>query len=223
MGDFAKRTSHLSLADLRENYCRGELREGFCDSDPIGQFEDWIKHAQAAHLKEPNAMTLSTVSADGRPSGRIVLLKEVSDLGFVFYTNYGSRKGQELETNPFCALTFYWAELERQVRVEGRATHVSRAESERYFRSRPKGSRLGAIVSEQSGIMTGRADLERRLAELEQRYSGTDDVPLPENWGGYRVIPESIEFWQGRPNRLHDRLRYRKGDLGNWIIERLSP
>lgn len=223
MADFAKRTSRLSLADLRENYCRGELREESCDTNPIAHFEDWLKQAQVAHLKEPNAMTLATVSADGKPSARIVLLKEVSDLGFVFFTNYSSRKGEELKTNPFCALTFYWAELERQVRVEGKATHVSRAESEHYFRSRPKGSRLGAVVSQQSRILAGRADLEQRLTQLEQQYKGTDDVPMPEDWGGYRVAPESIEFWQGRPNRLHDRLRYRKDDGGNWIIERLSP
>lgn len=223
MGDFAKRTSCVSLADLRENYRRGELTEQDCETNPIVLFEDWFKQAQVADLKEPNAMTLATAGAYGRPSARIVLLKEVSDFGFVFYTNYGSRKGRELGANPFCALTFYWPELERQVRVEGRAKRLSRAESEGYFRSRPKGSRLGALASNQSEVLPSREPLERKLAELERRYAQTEDVPTPEDWGGYVVVPETLEFWQGRPNRLHDRLRYRKGEGETWIIERLSP
>ena len=223
MADFAKRTLRLSLADLRETYRLGELDEEFCDSNPIRQFEDWFQQAQAADIKEPNAMMLATAGSDGRPSARVVLLKEVSELGFVFYTNYNSRKGQDLKTNPFCALTFYWAELERQVRIEGRAACIPRCESERYFRSRPKGSRFGAAASHQSRIVTSRDDLERRLGELENLYRGTDEVPMPEEWGGYRVAPDSIEFWQGRPNRMHDRLRYRKTDAGSWALERLSP
>jgi pyridoxamine 5'-phosphate oxidase len=223
MADFSKRTSRLSLADLRASYQFGELREEFCDSNPIVQFEDWFKQAQMADIKEPNAMMLATVGSDGKPSARVVLLKEVSELGFVFYTNYNSRKGQDLKTNPFCGLTFYWAELERQVRIEGQAARVPRDESARYFRSRPKGSRLGAIASYQSAILANREELERRLGELEIRYRDTDDVPTPEEWGGYRVVPHSIEFWQGRPNRLHDRLRYRKTESGEWALERLSP
>jgi pyridoxamine 5'-phosphate oxidase len=220
MGDFAKRTS---LADLRAEYRLAELDEAHCDTNPIRQFRKWLEEAQVADLKEPNAMTLATATAEGRPSGRIVLLKEVGELGFVFYTNYTSRKGQEIKTNPFCTLTFYWAELERQVRVEGRAELVSRAQSAAYFRSRPKGSRLGALASEQSTVLPNRQPLERRLAELEAEYADTDDVPVPEHWGGYCVRPEMIEFWQGRINRLHDRIRYRRQGEDSWIIERLSP
>ena len=168
-------------------------------------------------------MTLATATATGQPSARVVLLKEVSDLGFVFYTNFASRKGRELQVNPLCALTFYWPELERQVRIEGQAKRLPRAESEIYFKSRPKGSRLGALASNQSEILPSRERLERQLAELEYQYAQTQDVPMPENWGGYIVSPESLEFWQGRPNRLHDRLRYRKGNNEHWILERLSP
>jgi pyridoxamine 5'-phosphate oxidase len=223
MADSVERTHRLSLSDLRENYRCGELNEQNCDPNPVVQFERWFKQAQAADLKEPNAMTLATVSAAGRPSARVVLLKEVSDLGFVFYTNYDSRKGQELRINPLCALTLYWPELERQVRVEGRAMFISRTESEAYFRTRPKGSRLGALASNQSEVLPSREPLEQRLAELERKYAHSQEVPMPENWGGYIVSPESFEFWQGRPNRLHDRLRYRKDNGETWIIERLSP
>jgi len=187
------------------------------------QFEDWFRQAKVADLKEPNAMTLATVSSDGRPSARVVLLKEVSDLGFVFYTNYASRKGQDLGTNPFCALTFYWSELERQVRIEGRAEPVPHTQSEKYFRSRPRGSRLGALTSQQSKPIPNRDSLDQRLADLESQYAGTEDIPMPESWGGYCVVPETIEFWQGRPNRLHDRIQYRKNGDGTWTMERLSP
>lgn len=223
MPDFAKRTHRLSLAELREEYWRGGLNEQNCETNPIVQFERWIKDAQAADLKEPNAMTLATATPQGRPSARVVLLKEVSDLGFVFYTNYGSRKALEIETNPFAALTFYWPELERQVRVEGAVQRVPRDQSELYFRSRPKGSRLGAWASRQSQVLPSREPLEAKLTELEMQYAATDEVPAPEFWGGYCVVPESIEFWQGRPNRLHDRLRYRKDSGQKWTIERLSP
>ena len=198
------------------------MTEHNCETNPIVQFERWMKDAQAADLKEPNAMTLSTASPEGRPSGRVVLLKEVSDIGFVFYTNYTSRKSQELETNPYASLTFYWGELERQVRVEGRVQRVSREESEAYFRTRPRGSRLGAWASHQSTVLPGRAPLESRLRELEREYAETE-IPAPEFWGGYCVWPEEIEFWQGRPNRLHDRLRYRRKGEYAWLIERLSP
>lgn len=223
MGDSAERTHRLSLADLREEYQLGGLSEAHCETNPIVLFERWIKQAQAADLKEPNAMTVATATSDGRPSARILLLKEVSDFGFVFYTSYTSRKAKEIETNPFAALTFYWAELERQVRVEGLVRRVSREQSEAYFRTRPKGSRLGAWASHQSEVLNGREPLEERLQELEKKYSGTDELPVPEFWGGYRVAPDVIEFWQGRPNRLHDRLRYRRNGESTWIIERLSP
>lgn len=213
----------MSLEALREDYRLAGLTEQNCETNPILQFERWMKDAQAAHLKEPNAMTLSTASSEGRPSGRVLLLKEVSDLGFVFYTSYISRKSKELETNRAAALTFYWAELERQVRVEGQARRVPREQSEAYFRTRPKGSRLGAWVSRQSEVLPGREPLDRKLKELEAAYEGVEDIPAPEFWGGYCVFPESVEFWQGRPNRLHDRLLYRRTGEDEWIIERLSP
>lgn len=223
MGDFTERTPVLSLAELREDYRRGGLSDGDYETNPIELFGRWMKEAQVAQLKEPNAMTLATATAEGKPSGRVVLLKEVSDIGFVFYTNYTSRKGQEIKTNPFAALTFYWAELERQVRVEGRVEMVSREKSEAYFRGRPKGSRLGALASRQSEKLPSRAPLEARLLELERHYAHTDDIPVPEYWGGYCVVPEAIEFWQGRTSRLHDRLLYRRNGEYEWVIDRLSP
>jgi pyridoxamine 5'-phosphate oxidase len=185
------------------------------------QFGRWFADAEAADLIEPNAMTLATADAGGRPSARMVLLKAFDQRGFVFYTNYGSRKAGELTGNPAAALVFWWPPLERQVRVEGGVERVTREESEAYFRTRPLGSRLGAWASEQSRVIVGRVDLERRLEELEARY-GDGEVPLPPFWGGYRVHPEVVEFWQHRPNRLHDRLRYRRVP-GGWTIERLSP
>jgi pyridoxamine 5'-phosphate oxidase len=213
----------LSLEELRLEYRRDALDEVGCHSNPIEQCRQWITDARTAKLLEPNAMTLSTVSAEGRPSGRIVLLKELTAEEFIFYTNYTSRKGRELEANPFVSLTFYWAELERQVRVEGRARRVSREKSEAYFQRRPKGSRLGALASHQSEPLPSRAPLELVLAELEDKYRDSDYVPTPEWWGGYAVRPEALEFWQGRPNRLHDRIVYtRTGDLG-WVVGRLSP
>jgi pyridoxamine 5'-phosphate oxidase len=185
------------------------------------QFGRWFADAKAADLIEPNAMTLATADAGGRPSARMVLLKGFDQRGFVFYSNYGSRKAGELAGNPAAALVFWWPPLERQVRVEGGVERVTREESDAYFRTRPLGSRLGAWASEQSRVIVGRADLERRLEELEARF-GDGAVPLPPFWGGYRVQPEVIEFWQHRPNRLHDRLRYRRVP-GGWTIERLSP
>jgi pyridoxamine 5'-phosphate oxidase len=220
---FVKPAPVLSLADLREEYWRGGLSEQQCDPNPILQFERWMQNAQAANLHEPNAMILGTASAAGRPSARVVLLKEVSDAGFVFYTNYHSRKAQDLEANPFAALTFYWPELGRQVRVEGGVRRVSREQSQAYFSTRPKGSRLGAWASHQSEVLPSRDPLDRKWEQLQQRYAEIDDVPTPEFWGGYCVIPEGIEFWQGRPNRLHDRLRYRRNAEHSWTIERLSP
>jgi len=223
MADFSKRTHRLSLAGVRRDYRLAELDERNCETNPIVQFERWMKDAQAAHLKEPNAMVLSTATADGRPSGRVLLLKEVSDIGFVFYTNYGSRKGRELETNPFAALTFYWAELERQVRVEGPVSRVDRAQSEAYFQVRPRGSRLGAWASRQSEVVSGREELESKLKDAEAKYGEMDNIPLPEFWGGYCLRHDILEFWQGRPNRMHDRLQYRRKSESEWLIERLSP
>jgi pyridoxamine 5'-phosphate oxidase len=212
-----------SLADLRENYTRAELIETSVALNPIAQFELWFSEASNSALKEPNAMTLATATATGQPSARIVLLKEFGDDGFIFFTSYESRKAQELERNPLAALVFYWAELERQVRVEGTVHRTSREQTERYFRSRPKGSRLGALASHQSAIIPGRNLLENRLHELEALYQATDDIPAPESWGGYRLYPHSIEFWQGRPNRLHDRLRYIRAAENRWHLDRLSP
>lgn len=223
MRNSAKRTHRLSLADIREDYRMGAFDEANCETNPIVQFEKWFLDSQAIENKEPNAMTLATVTAEGKPSARIVLLKEVSDAGFVFYTNYTSPKAHDLETNPSCALTFYWSELERQVRVEGKAVRVDRQQSEAYFRSRPRGSKLGAWASHQSQPISGREVLESKLSELEARYAGIEEIPAPEFWGGYCVVPISMEFWQGRPNRLHDRIRYRRNGETGWIIERLSP
>jgi pyridoxamine 5'-phosphate oxidase len=222
MVDSSKRSHALSLENLREDYRRAEFGEHNCETNPISQFAKWFTEAQSAHLKEPNAMSLATATLEGKPSNRVVLLKEISEDGFVFYTSYASRKGKELASNPFCALTFLWAELERQVRVEGRAEKVSREKSETYFQSRPKGSRLGALASNQSKVLPGREPLIERLTALEARYAGTEDIPTPPHWGGYRVVPYAVEFWQGRTNRLHDRLLYSRNGT-EWRIERLSP
>lgn len=223
MADSAKRTHRLSLADVREDYQVGSLDERDCDTNPIVQFEKWFKEAQVTGNTEPNAMTLATAKPDGQPSARIVLLKEVSDAGFVFFTSYDSPKAQDLETNPRCALTFYWSNLERQVRVEGKAHKVTGEQSEAYFRTRPRGSQLGAWASNQSQRIAGRSVLESKLADLGALYSGAKKVPMPAFWGGYCVVPESVEFWQGRTSRLHDRLRYRRKGEDGWVLERLSP
>ena len=209
------------VADLRTEYTRSGLREYDVHPDPVEQFRRWFDEAVTAGLHEPNAMTVATATPDGRPSARVVLLKGFDERGFVFYTNYEGRKGRELEENPGVALLFYWGELERQVRIEGRASRVSEEESDAYYASRPRGSRLGALASEQSRPIEDREALEERLEGLEVEYGGRG-VPRPANWGGYRVEPGVFEFWQGRENRLHDRLVY--GRVGGaWTVGRLQP
>jgi pyridoxamine 5'-phosphate oxidase len=211
----------MSIADLRKEYARRGLSASDLAASPIAQFRNWFDEAVAAFVPEPNAMTLATATPDGRPSARIVLLKGLDEVGFVFYTNYESRKGEQLAANPWAALIFFWPELERQVRIEGPVVQVSPAESDAYFRSRPAGSRLGAWASAQSRVIPNREVLEQRMQELEAAYQD-QDIPRPPHWGGFRVQPNTVEFWQGRPSRLHDRLRYRLDD-GTWIVERLSP
>jgi pyridoxamine 5'-phosphate oxidase len=214
-------TPPVSVADLRREYALARLDEKDVSRDPIAEFARWFAEAQAAEVEEPNAMVLATATSDGTPSARVVLLKGFDERGFVFFTDYRSRKGAELEVNPRAALVLHWSELERQVRITGDVTRTSAEESEAYYRSRPLGSRLGAWVSHQSQAIPSRDVLEGGLREVERRFAG-GDVPLPPYWGGYRVRPGAIEFWQGRENRLHDRVRYeREGD--RWKIERLAP
>ncbi|MFN8472065.1 MAG: pyridoxamine 5'-phosphate oxidase [Anaerolineae bacterium] len=198
------------------------LTESDLAPDPLAQFRAWFAAAQAAGVADAHAMTLATSTPDGYPSARVVLLNRVDERGFVFYTNYESRKGRELAANPRAALVFFWPQIHRQVRVVGVVSKVSREESEQYFASRPVGSQLGAWASRQSQVIATRAVLDDRLAQLEEEYRGRE-VPCPPFWGGYRVTPEEVEFWQSRPNRLHDRFRYRRGPEGAWQIELLSP
>ena len=209
------------LNQMRVDYQRGQLDENDVAADPIAQFARWFDEAKAADVHEPNAMTLATSTPDGRPSARIVLLKDFDARGFTFYTNYGSRKGDELAANPFAALLFFWPTLERQVRIEGGVARVARDESAAYFAVRPRDAQLGAHASHQSKIIASRGVLERRQSQLASTFA--DVVPLPDEWGGYRVRATSLEFWQGRPSRLHDRLRYRRTADDAWSLDRLSP
>lgn len=226
--------SAAQLAELRRRYGRGELVEGELPADPLVLFHTWLADALAEKVPEPNAMVVATVGPDGVPSARTVLLKGLDERGFVFYTNYGSAKAADLDANPHAALVFPWHAMERQVRVTGPAARVSREESAAYFASRPLESRLGAWASPQSRVVADRDSLDRLYAETGERFAGTEDVPLPDFWGGYRVRPEVVEFWQGRQGRMHDRVRFRRpertehterteGTDENWIVERLAP
>jgi pyridoxamine 5'-phosphate oxidase len=210
----------MDVAHLRLDYARESLTERDVDPDPILQFEKWFEEALHAGLIEPNAMTLATSTRDGHPSARVVLLKGADVNGFVFFTDYRSRKGAELDANPHVSLCFWWDALQRQVRISGTAVRVSREETAAYFHTRPHGSRVGAWASQQSATLASREMLEKEVERLERAYP--DDVPLPPHWGGYRVTPASLEFWQGRPSRLHDRIVYTR-DGSAWKIGRLSP
>jgi pyridoxamine 5'-phosphate oxidase len=212
----------MNLAALRKEYTLGGLRRADLDSNPFVQFQKWFEQAMTAQLHEPSAMTLATADATGHPSARIVLLKAVDERGFTFFTNYESRKGRDLAQNSHAALVLFWPELEREVCVAGEVTQTSRAESEKYFAMRPRGSQLGAWVSRQSSVVKDRAFLEERLADVEARFKDST-VETPPYWGGYLLSPVRIEFWQGRPNRLHDRFQYSRQPDGSWLIDRLSP
>lgn len=210
------------LAAIRKDYTKSTLDVTSVDPDPIRQFEKWFDDALKSDVAEPTAMHLATVASNGRPSSRIVLLKGIENKQFVFYTNYQSQKGMELENNPACALTFFWPDLERQIRIEGVASRVSADQSDVYFKSRPRGSQVGAWSSPQSSIIKDRQILEQRVKEIEKRFEGKKELPRPNQWGGFGVEPLEIEFWQGRESRLHDRIVYTKLDT-EWKINRLAP
>jgi pyridoxamine 5'-phosphate oxidase len=213
----------IDLAGLRREYETKGLRRADMHPDPIEQFATWFSTAVNSGLLEANAITLATVSPDGMPSARVVLLKAFDERGFVFFTNYDSSKGRDLETNPRASFAVYWPSLHRQIRVCGQTEKTSRDESEKYFHSRPRGSQLGAWVSRQSEVIDARRILDARMAEMVQRFSEKDVIDLPPHWGGYRVVPSEMEFWQGRADRLHDRFRYTRQSDGSWLLERLAP
>ncbi|GIZ53186.1 pyridoxamine 5'-phosphate oxidase [Noviherbaspirillum aridicola] len=211
----------MSIADIRKEYSRASLSEEDVAADPVEQFSKWFAEAVAAQVPEPNAMTVATVNAEGRPSSRILLIKEFDQRGFTFFTNYESRKGQELQANPHAALLFFWSELERQVRIEGRVEQITAAENDAYFNSRPLNSRLGALASDQSRPAGSRGELEARFARVAAQFG--EQPPRPAHWGGYRLVPDYIEFWQGRPSRFHDRIAYSRHPDGGWRRQRLQP
>lgn len=211
----------MSIADLRKDYSHASLTEADVDSDPIRQFSTWFRQALDAGIPEANAMSVATVGADGRPSSRILLIKDVDSDGFTWFTNYASRKGRELAIHPYAALLFHWVELERQVRIEGRVEKLPDAQSDAYFQIRPLKSRLGALASEQSESIASREALERRFADAEAVHG--EQPVRPAHWGGYRLVPDRVEFWQGRPSRLHDRILYTRDADGAWRRERLQP
>lgn len=211
----------MSIADLRKEYSHATLTEAEVDPDPIVQFSTWFQQATEAGIPEANAMSLATVGADGRPSSRILLIKDFSQKGFTWFTNYASRKGRDLEAHPYAALLFHWVELERQVRIEGRVEQLPAAQSDAYFQSRPLKSRLSALASAQSEPIADRSLLEQRFRQAEAQYG--DQPVRPAHWGGYCLIPDRVEFWQGRPSRLHDRIIYTRQADGKWRRERLQP
>jgi len=212
----------MALTDIRREYMLAGLSEGDLEPNALGQFQEWFQETLQAGVVEPNAAVLATADASGTPSARLILVKGIDDRGFSFFTNYESRKGRELAQNPKAALVFPWIELERQVCITGSISRLSREEAAAYFKVRPRGSRLSAWASKQSQVIRSRAELEERVKQLERQYPG-EEIPLPPNWGGYLLAPREIEFWQGRPNRLHDRLRYARQPDNTWRIERLSP
>jgi pyridoxamine 5'-phosphate oxidase len=212
----------MDLHAMREEFLREGLAEEDLDQNPFLQFEKWFKQALESKIYSPNAFTLATVSVDGQPSVRTVLLKYFDESGFVFYTNFGSQKAKDITSNPKVALLFPWLELERQVKITGKAEKVSTAESVKYFMSRPRGSQLGAWCSEQSSVISSRSMLLSKFEEMKQKFLN-NEIPLPSFWGGYRIVPNGFEFWQGRENRLHDRFKYALSQQGNWIISRLAP
>ncbi len=212
-----------SITDLRQNYQFNILSELDIHKNPFEQFSLWFEVALKSNIREPNAMSIATVSLEGHPSIRTVLLKEYNKAGFIFYTNYKSRKGKELAKNPYIALLFFWDTLERQIRIEGKAQYISSQASDNYFNSRPKPSRIGAVASPQSEIIPNRNILEKNMKLLNEKYSNTTQIKRPEHWGGYIVKPTLFEFWQGRPSRLHDRIQYTLTQTGEWKIDRLAP